>query len=245
MEQRIKIAIVEDELIIANHIKATLQSMEYEVATPASSYEKALIMLEKEQPDIVLLDITLNRSSKDGIELARYIRDHIGIPFIFLTAGSDTGTLARAKEVMPDAFLAKPFQKTDLYMAIEIAVRNQQANNPAPVDHADLKNPGRTTLIIKDGASIYKVLSEDIIFLSSEHVYVTIHTTTKKYIIRAKLVDYLDKLDSSKFLRVHRRFIVNTAKIDKIDSTFLQIMNNKIPVSKRHRGNLVAHFHKS
>jgi CheY-like chemotaxis protein len=76
-----KIGIVEDELIIADSIAKLLQEMNYAVTEPAISFAEAVEMLEEEKPDLVLVDIQL-RGKKDGIDLALYINEHCGIPFI-------------------------------------------------------------------------------------------------------------------------------------------------------------------
>src|SRR5690348_12950127 len=108
MSAEIKIGIVEDELIIAEKIKLLLEGMGYLICEPVSSYDEALAMIEKEKPDMLLLDINLN-DKKDGIDLAEQVNRQHRIPFIFLTANSDRATIERAKKVNPNAYLVKPF----------------------------------------------------------------------------------------------------------------------------------------
>lgn len=66
------------------------------------------------------MDIRL-KGPKDGIEAARYIRQHLKVPIVFLTAHSDQATLNRAKETTPFGYVLKPFQERDLIVAIEMA----------------------------------------------------------------------------------------------------------------------------
>jgi CheY-like chemotaxis protein len=102
--KKVKIAIVEDEMIIASVIQDCLQKLNYEVVNPVMSYNEAIEMLFTEQPDLVIIDIRIS-GSKDGIELAEYIRENYSIPFIYLTANSDKETLSRAKKTTPNAYL--------------------------------------------------------------------------------------------------------------------------------------------
>jgi DNA-binding response OmpR family regulator len=76
---------------------------------------------------MLLLDINLN-DTKDGIDLAEKINELFQLPFIFLTANSDSATIERAKKVKPNAYLVKPFNKDELYAAIEIVFNNHKSN---------------------------------------------------------------------------------------------------------------------
>jgi len=125
--KKIKVGIVEDEMIIAETISLALTKLGYLPTKPAFSYESAISMLESEKPDIVLLDINLN-DELDGIDLAHYININYSLPIIFLTANSDRNTIERSKQTRPNAFLVKPFSNEDLFSAIEIALFNHEMN---------------------------------------------------------------------------------------------------------------------
>jgi DNA-binding NarL/FixJ family response regulator len=123
--KKIKVGIVEDEMIIAETISLALTKLGYLPTIPAFSYESAINMLESEKPDIVLLDINLN-DELDGVDLAHYININYSLPIIFLTANSDRLTIERSKQTRPKAFLVKPFSNEDLFSAIEIAHFNHK-----------------------------------------------------------------------------------------------------------------------
>ncbi|MFN6039482.1 MAG: response regulator [Bacteroidota bacterium] len=118
---RIKVGVVEDEMIIADTICLALKKLNYDYCRPANSYEKAVQMLENEKPNIVLLDINLN-AKLDGIDVANFINSNYSIPIIYLTANSDKATIDRCKTTLPNAFLIKPFSSDELFSAIEIAI---------------------------------------------------------------------------------------------------------------------------
>ncbi len=231
---RTKIAIVEDEVIIADHIAALLTDMGYDVCEPCGNYDEAINMLRDEKPDLVLLDINLTRG-KSGIAVAEHIRSVGNTPFIFLTANNDSATFDKAKKLMPAGYLVKPFQKADLYASIEIALYKAglQQSKQTPVSL-----PVTDHLFIKDGNYRYKVYFNDINYLSSDHVYVTVHTAARKYLVRGSLQEYISKLDA-RFLRIHRSYVVNTGKIDKINSVYLVVNGEQLPVSKNHKDSLL------
>ena len=228
-----KIGIVEDEIIIADSIRSVLMNMEYIVPEPCSDYKEAITMLHLERPDLAILDINLAGSEHDGIAVAKYIRENFDMPFIFLTANSDPGTVARSKSVNPNAFLVKPFQREDLYTAIEIAIHNFYSVRSSIPGIA-----ARQYLFIKQGTQFHKVNYEDILYMESDHVYVCVYTAHRKFLVRTSLQQYLEELDETVFIRVHRGYIVNRNKIDNISSSQVIVGNKIIPVSKKYRDNL-------
>ncbi len=120
-----RILIVEDEIIIAKDIQTTLVNMGYAVCSIVSSGEEAIARTEKEQPDLVLMDINL-KGRMDGIEAAEHIRSRFGTPLIFLTAFSDDEKLKRAKLTLPFGYILKPFQDKELKIFIEMALYAHQ-----------------------------------------------------------------------------------------------------------------------
>jgi len=117
----IKVLIVEDEVIVAKDIGDTLLSLGYSITGTAASGEEAVELTESTAPDIVLMDIMLE-GELDGTEASEIIRLRFNIPVIFLTAYSNEKTLQRAKTTNPYGYILKPFQETDLYTTIEIAI---------------------------------------------------------------------------------------------------------------------------
>lgn len=235
----IRIGIVEDEIIIADDMQLLLQSLGYQVPDPCCTYEEAVTMLRTEQLDLMVLDINLN-DDLDGVDVARYIRANFDMPFIFLTANSDKATITRARYTNPDAYLIKPFDKSDLYAAIEIAIHN--FNRPSrPAQPGSPAGPPmfRTSVFVKDDDYFQKVNYDDILYLESEHVYVAIHTDYRKFMVRATMQDYLGNLDPATFVRVHRSYVVNLSKIDKINTSTIIVQGFEIPVSKNYRDELL------
>ena len=84
-ENKIKLLIVEDDLLIADNLKTILEDMGFDVAEPCCEYEEAIAILEQKAFDIALLDIDLN-GKDDGIKLGKIINTKYHFPFIFLTA---------------------------------------------------------------------------------------------------------------------------------------------------------------
>jgi len=114
-----KILIVEDGIVEANNLRVIMENAGYAVSGLVDSYEGAIASLEKEIPDLVLLDIFL-AGAKTGIDIAHVLKER-NIAFIYLSANSNKETLERAKVTGPYGFLVKPFRKKDILIALEIA----------------------------------------------------------------------------------------------------------------------------
>lgn len=239
---KIKILVVEDELIIADNICDILEALGYEVLEPAVSYTEALERLETEQPDLALLDIQL-AGRRDGIDLAWKIRDHYDIPFIFLTSNADAGTIERAKKVSPPAYLLKPFNKNDLYTSIEIALYNYSEGREGVVKEKQEKQEVddfilKDALFVKHKQLFQKVKFEDILFLKSEHVYVNLVTANKEYLVRGSLSKFIERIPNY-FFKIHRSYIVNINAIEAISFMNLKIGKHELPFGKGYRAELM------
>ena len=116
-----QIMVVEDESIVAEYIRRSLQNMGYSVSSVVSSGAKAIEEVKDKSPDLVLMDIVLE-GEMDGIEAAKHIRSRFNIPVVFLTAYSDENILERAKITEPFGYVIKPFNERDLRINIEIAL---------------------------------------------------------------------------------------------------------------------------
>jgi CheY-like chemotaxis protein len=101
------VLIVEDDFLVSLAVSRMIGDLGHVVAARLRSAEAAYAFLERERPDLVLMDIRLDGPT-DGIEAATVIRERWGLPFAFLSAFGDRRTLERAKAAMPLAFLDKP-----------------------------------------------------------------------------------------------------------------------------------------
>ncbi len=231
-----KIGIVEDEFIIANDIKKTLQELDYNIPKPCKNFDEAIAMFTNERPDLVILDIQL-AGEQDGVSVAEYIRRQMDMPFIFLTANSDAATLDRVKKVRPNAYLTKPFQKKDLHVAIEIALSNFNFSSQ-PANNTGNNLLVKDSIFIKEGQYFHKLPLSDILYLEGDGAYINFYTEKRKFLVRGSIPQYLEKIGSDKFFRVHRSYAVNLDKVDTINTSIIIIKGIEIPISKNFRDEL-------
>lgn len=116
-----RIVVAEDEALIAFELQRLLVQFGYEVCALARSAPEAVQAAGAHEPDLVLMDIRLANNT-DGVAAAQEIMDLFGIPAVYLTAHSDSATIARAQATRPLGLITKPFSATRLESALRDAI---------------------------------------------------------------------------------------------------------------------------
>jgi signal transduction histidine kinase len=121
-----RVMVVEDERIVALHLRQQLVKLGYEVPEFAASGEQALRQVAATRPDLILMDIHID-GDLDGIETAARLPADEMIPVIYLTAYSEGATLERARATKPYGYLIKPFSERELHAMIQMALERRRA----------------------------------------------------------------------------------------------------------------------
>ena len=114
------IVIAEDEAIIRLDLRELLEEEGYNVVGEAGRGDQAVELVRSLRPDLVILDVKM--PGMDGIEAARRITAEQICAVLMLTAFSQREVIEQARDAGALAYLVKPFQKTDLVPAIELAI---------------------------------------------------------------------------------------------------------------------------
>jgi len=116
----LNVLIVEDESIVAMEIESYISSVGCTVTDIVSSAEAAYLSIEKQHPDLILMDIYLEGET-DGIEASSVIKEHFPqIEIVFLSANKDLYNIDRAIAVDPVSYLSKPFHREELLAALKM-----------------------------------------------------------------------------------------------------------------------------
>lgn len=121
---KVKVQIVEDELIIAKVYAMYLSKEGYNVCCTCKDMNSALICFEKENPDVIILDIQLANGS-NGIEIAKTIRKKSNVPIIFTSGNPASNIHELTKEIPHVTFLVKPVESFLLKKEIEYILNNK------------------------------------------------------------------------------------------------------------------------
>lgn len=112
-----KAIIVEDNLILSIMYENYLRKMVFKTAGDVREGKKAVALIKKYVPDIILMDIML-QGEMDGIEAAVKIREFSQVPIVFITGNSDYAHVERAREIVNSEFLKKPITEERLKKAV-------------------------------------------------------------------------------------------------------------------------------
>ena len=234
MDTLIKILVVEDEMIIAAKISMQLTNLGYQVTGILPRGEEAILHVQENKPDIILLDIN-QKGKLDGIETAIQLQQLNNIPIIYLTANADEVTFNRAKETKPGAFISKPFKQLDLQRAIELTISRMAENETGP--HTENNTGDEQPFILSDRIFVrhkekmVKIMVAAILYIEADRNYCRIFTNGKEYLLSITLKTIEEKLSAKLFLRIHRSYIINLAHVDEVAENHVVVAQKNIPLS--------------
>ena len=116
----IRVVVAEDEAIIRLDLTETLREEGYDVVGETGRGDQALEMIRELKPDLAILDVKM--PGMDGLEVARHVGDERICGVLVLTAFSQREIIEQARDAGALAYLVKPYQKSDLIPAIEVAI---------------------------------------------------------------------------------------------------------------------------
>jgi two-component system, response regulator PdtaR len=116
----IRVVIAEDEAIIRLDLRETLEEEGYDVVGETGRGDEAVTLVRDLKPDLAILDIKM--PGMDGLEAARVITSERICGVLMLTAFSQREVIEEARDAGALAYLVKPYQKSDLIPAIEVAI---------------------------------------------------------------------------------------------------------------------------
>lgn len=235
---RVRILIVEDQVIVSEEIKEILMAKGYDVVAQCTSADEALEELKNHTCDVAILDINID-GDKDGIDLASEILDKHRCAIIFLTAYADEQFLARAKKVKPAAYIVKPFEETNLHMSIEIAFNNLLQEGVEPkADGFQIKD----FVFIKDNTRYRKIKLDQIKYAEAEGSYTKVLMDETSITLAINLKSFEAHLSSPEFMRIHRSYVINLQKIEEYEGNRVFINQQPIPISSTFKEDFMKRF---
>lgn len=218
-ERIYNVLIVEDEMMIASHIKHCLENENFKCLGIAKSYQEAMESLSNESNiDFLILDINLY-GTETGIDLAKKINKTHHIPFFYLTSYSDRDTLLELRNTNPLGYLSKPINEADLITALQIAGSNLQKNK----------------FTFKIGNTQYAIDLNELLYIQSDHVYVDMVFIDSTVTIRTSLNNIEKVLPQKTVLKANRSLLINPRYIKKIVGASLHIADEVFSISSTYK----------
>ncbi len=216
-----KCLIVEDDQMARASLESMCQKIDdLEVVGSFDNGLDALKLIKSVDIDVLLLDIQMPDFS--GLDLIKSLDKK---PQIILTTGHAEYAVEAFEHRVTD-FLTKPVELPRLLKALDHARQNLSSSGGSEE---------MSELFIKVDGRYVRLDLEDVLYVESLGDYVTFRTSKEKYIVHSTLKNIDDKIKNSKFLKVHRSYIVNLSKVVDIEETNMVIADKVIPVSRAHK----------
>jgi len=210
--------IIDDELKNISTLNSLLRQycQQVHIAGHATSAANGKLIIEKEKPDLVFLDIEMPYGS--GFDLLRSM-PHIQAEIIFVTAFDQYAINAFRFSALD--YLLKPINIDQLERAVRraegrIAEKTTVRNYEALLRNIDEKDPDRQVLTLTDKGHNFFVRFSDIKYIIADGSYTHIYTDKRSFVSTKNLKDYETMLPDSLFCRIHHGHIINRKHIVKV-----------------------------
>ncbi len=220
--------IVDDDEMSRKLLVAMCAQLEdIEIVSVCENAMQALPLLEKEEIDLIFLDVEMPEMT--GLDMVKNVTRLPQI--IFVTSKQEYAVEAFEHRVTD--YIQKPVQFPRLVKAID---RAREVKGKRLTDDSN-------ELYVRVDGKLVRLDLKEVLYIESIGDYVIFHTEKKeKFIVHSTLKNIDDKITNPKFLKVHRSFIVNLSKIIDIQETNLVIKDKVIPISRAHRPVLMNHI---
>jgi two-component system LytT family response regulator len=242
-----RVLIVDDEPLARRGVRARLAAIqEVEIAGECASGRDAIAAIERDQPDVVMLDVQMPEVDGFGVI------DAVGpdrMPLTIFVTAFDAHAI-RAFDANALDYLLKPIDDERFRVAIERArtrLAESGAGRARRLEGALSAAPDRR-LVLRDGSRVLLVDPGDVDWLGADGDYVRVHVQGRSHLLRHTMAAMEARLDATRFARVHRSAIVNLSRVSEIrrrgDRDYQLVLTDgtKLKLGRTYRSRIEAHL---
>jgi DNA-binding LytR/AlgR family response regulator len=214
--------LIDDEPLARKGLREYIQDVEFlNLVAEFDNALKATDLLSKDEVDLIFLDIHMPKIT--GLDFLRSLQHPPQV--IFTTAYPQYAVEGFDLNVLD--YLVKPISFDRFLKAV---MKAKEA-----VGRKTISQPSQTKedyVFIKSDNKLVKIFYHDILFVEALQNYVTIHTSSKKYITYLTFKSMEESLPADQFIRVHKSYLVSASKIESIEGNMVRIGSHEIPISR-------------
>jgi two-component system, LytTR family, response regulator len=224
--ERIRVALVDDEPLAREGLRAVLAADPDVIIVGECMGTEAAALIERERVDVLFLDIQM--PEVDGFDVLAALRPDVAPVTIFVTAYDEYAV--RAFEVHAIDYVLKPIEDSRVLTALARA-KDRLAHRTRHVDR----------FLIRERGKVVVVRADDVDWVEAADDYATLHVGRDSHLLRQTMADLEARLDGNRFVRVHRRAIVNLDRVREVrprmhgDSTIVLAGGTHVRLSRTRR----------
>ncbi len=235
----IRTIIVDDEELARHVLREYLSGeSDIEVVAECANGFDAVKLVAEHRPELLFLDVQMPKL--DGFEVLELIGNEVAV--VFVTAYDQYAT--KAFDASAVDYLLKPFDiqrfKTALQRVRQRIGAKAQTNWNASELRQAAAAPGQYTqrIVVRDGTSLHVIPVNQLDYAEAQDDYVALHARGKTHLKQQTISNLEVSLDPSRFVRIHRSFLVNLERVAKVEpntkDTRMAVLADgmKIPVSR-------------
>lgn len=237
------ILIIEDDPLFAERLRSDLKKNGYIVAGIARSLESAVQLMSRNDVDLAIIDIWLE-GSQNGIDIAKALLKLKNISIIYVTGLSREEQLERSKETFPFSFMVKPVNIQELLVQIDLAINKNNENAGKLILNADY-------FFVFSEKGYIRIKFSEILYIYADRIYSKVFLTKEEHErlfpkrsygfihISANLGRIMRQLPAD-FFQLSRSVVINLTFLDKVESEFLVVADQRIEVPDGIKNNLLS-----
>ncbi|MEP5339418.1 MAG: LytTR family DNA-binding domain-containing protein [Algibacter sp.] len=221
--------VIEDEIPAQNILKSFLSKLpSLELQGIFKAAIEAHLFLKSNTVDVIFLDINLPDMS--GLDFIKTLGNQPAV--IVTSAYPDYAVSSFELDLIVD-YLVKPFS-FDRFLKATNKLKER-------IDKPEIKliDDEDETFFLNVDKTLHKIVVNDILYLESDRNYVTVFTKNQKLSFIDSLKNWNEKLSGKQFIQVHKSFIVNSKRVEKISGNHIFLTGNKIPIGRTYKHDLL------
>jgi DNA-binding LytR/AlgR family response regulator len=229
--------VVEDQLPAQRILSRYIGELPHlELAGVCGNAFEAMAALHSKPVDLMFLDLNLPRLS--GFD---FLKNSVNPPKVIVTTAYPEHALEAFDLAVVD-YLVKPIgfdrfiRSIDRYLAtVQVGRTDVAARPPAAPPAIQTEH-----FFVKVGSDLRRLCLADLIYLRAEGDYVSLITTSGRLFVAGKMSNWEERLPSSQFARVHKSYIVNLARVERISGPSIVLEEAAVPIGRSYRDRLLV-----